>query len=346
MPLPGLDPESLTVWLFGPGYGELVIVRAPPGNWLVVDGCSSDGARYAQRALDNYGAKPSLLLLSHPHEDHAQGLREVIERATKGDKATWPLLGMVPAPDTLGAGDLWDAVAALDGGVAEQVVATILERWRQHAACKWDLEAGSSKALGEAQVRVLSPSVGERDAAVAAWRARKKQHNYNRAATALLVTWRGRRLLLGSDLVEEEGHGWTAATGHDANLHHHDVYKVAHHGSTNAIGPQTASPNPAGLRTWIATPFSKRGLPRSHDGDGLHRLLPLAEPIELTGLPRGHDEQSSQAEERSRAQLRDNPTEAFPSTTTGYPDCWVCVRIREHGAPEVQRGPGSVRVRA
>ena len=98
MPLPAAEPDCLNLWLFGPGFGELVLVCAPPGRWLVVDGCNGgDDLGYAQRALDALGAKPSLVLLSHPHKDHADGLREVIERATQaGDlpRSSVPVVGV------------------------------------------------------------------------------------------------------------------------------------------------------------------------------------------------------------------------------------------------------------
>jgi len=347
MRLPDVDPDSLNVWLFGPGFGELVIVRAPPGKWLVVDGCGSEEDSYAQRTLDYYGASPSIVLLSHPHKDHAKGLRAVVERATRDpDTSTWPRLGMVPAPDTVGAGDSWDATTALDAGLVEQVVATIYERWRQHPPCRWELGVGTSEPLGDATVRVLSPTDRERDAARDAWLA-DRSHNYNRAASALLITWRDRRVLLGSDLEEASGRGWTAAMSQDADLRRHDVYKIAHHGSKNAIGPHVERPSAPHLRAWIATPFSKgfKGLPRFDDDQGLDRLLRIEDSIDLTGLPREHERQSSQLEEHRRAALRDDPDRDFARPTSGFPDCWVHIRVPGAGVPEVSRGPGSVRVR-
>jgi hypothetical protein len=329
--------------VFGPGYGELVLVHAPPGNWLVIDGCGTDGEQYGQRVLDHYGAVPSLVMLSHPHLDHARGLREVIERATRDPNATWPLIGMVPAPNTVGAGDAWDAAAALDGGIAEQVVATILERWQQRPECKWRLDAGTTQQLGDASVRVLSPTDAERDAAVQAWLAQRR-HDYNRAATALLITWRGRRVLLGSDLVERPGGGWTSAMGHDRNLRAHDVYKIAHHTSLHAIGIQAERPSSPQLRRWVATPFANKGLPRFRDGEAMDVLLALEDPIEVTGLPRAHEDQSGSDEQLSRAILRDDPERAFATTTTGFPDCFVGIVLSAKGQASIVRGPGSVRV--
>jgi hypothetical protein len=346
--LPVIDPQTLVVLVFGPGYGELALVHAPPGKWLVVDGCGADREGYAQQALTHYEAAPSLVMLSHPHRDHVRGLREVIENATKDPLAEWPLLGMVPAPETVGAGDKWDAVAALEGGVAEQVIATILDRWQRKPACKWLLELGASQPLGEALVRVLSPTDIERDAALKAWLAGNKRYDFNRAATALLVSWRGRRVLLGSDLVEDPGNGWSAATGQDDNLRAHDGYKVAHHTSRRAIAAQVERPNAPRLRSWFATPYpgAYGGLPRFDDGEAMDRLLAIEDPIYLTGLPREHAEQSGALEQLSRGALRDEPDRAFATPAAGFPDCFVALVLSETGLPTIVRGPGSVRVMA
>jgi hypothetical protein len=64
--LPELDPENLWLFVFGPGVGELVVVRAPPGAWLVVDGCRAARVPYAEKLLDHYRATPDIVVLTHP----------------------------------------------------------------------------------------------------------------------------------------------------------------------------------------------------------------------------------------------------------------------------------------
>lgn len=45
MALPQIKENELQFFVFGPGTGELVVVRAPPGKWLIVDGCSVGGIK-------------------------------------------------------------------------------------------------------------------------------------------------------------------------------------------------------------------------------------------------------------------------------------------------------------
>jgi hypothetical protein len=334
--LPAFDPAALVVWLLGPGIGELVIVHAPPGAWLVIDGCAADSVGYAQRVLDHYGARPSLILLSHPHVDHAAGLREVIEQATEGDEESWPRLGMVPAPDTSGVGQVWDPVAALEGGIAEQVVATIHDRWVRHPPCRWTLERGETEELGEASVRVLSPLVAVQKAAADAWRTRAR-FDYNRAATALLLTWKHRRVLLGSDLVERPGGGWSSAMELE-DLGDHEIYKIAHHGSETAHARHLVPSPGRPARHWVATPFSRRGLPRRSD---LEPLLETEPHVLLTGLPIPHREQSGRPEDVPSSRLAESSFD-FPERTLGFPDCWLAIELPAEGPVRITRGPGSV----
>lgn len=51
MPLPELPPDQLAIFVFGPGYGELILVRVPPDVWMVVDGCGKGETTYATAAL-------------------------------------------------------------------------------------------------------------------------------------------------------------------------------------------------------------------------------------------------------------------------------------------------------
>lgn len=327
-----------------------MVVRAPCADgadeWLIVDGCTSESLIYPEALLDHYGASPSAIVLSHPHRDHARGLARLVERFTSPDREAWPKLAMVPAPDTAGAGDDWDLTAAYQGGVAEHVIATIWERWRSRPSCRWDLEVGSSRRLGDATVQVLSPIASERDAAREAWLARRR-HDYNRAASALLVTWRGRRVLLGSDLVESPGQGWTNVTAHERTPQAHDVYKIAHHGAIRAIGPQAGPPPRPRLRTWLATPFASKGLPKARPGEGLERLLASEDHVELTGLPLPHHQQGETPREAPRHELDGLMSAAVERTgAASFPDCFVAVVVRAQGPVEVVRGSGAVRVRA
>jgi hypothetical protein len=201
--LPVLDPDHLTVFVFGPGLGELILVRVPPDVWMVVDGCAS-GDGYAQRVLDRYQARPQLVVLTHPHEDHSKGLADVIVRATPRDrKNEWPRIGMVLPPGGGGTGRSDEYIA----GITEQVISAVEARWREFPACKWEMLVGDVERLGEATVRVLSPEAAVRATQLALW-SNGERFDHNVISSALLLEWKGRRVVLGSDLVEVPRNGW------------------------------------------------------------------------------------------------------------------------------------------
>src|SRR5262249_19558617 len=149
---------------------------------------------------------------------------------------------------------------------------------------------------------VVSPTTTEKTAAVEAWKAGRGGYDYNRAATALWITWRGRTVLLGSDLVEKPGKGWTSAMAH-GRLNEHDVYKIAHHGAKKALGPQNAPPPRTRLRTWLGTPFANKGLPKPGEGDALCQMLAIEDEIHFTALPAPYEDQAAEPRDIRRSQL-------------------------------------------
>ncbi len=336
MPLPQLRADALTVFVLGPGTGESVVVHAPDGAWMVVDSCRSKRNGIALKLLNHYEARPSLLALTHPHLDHASGFGELVNTYTRDSDSTWPKLGVVPAPDTKKADGSWDLEPALKNGQVEQAIASVLTRWEQRPVSRWDMKQGDSEALGSATVCVISPSPAERAAAFKAWNT-DGNYDFNRASSAFIVEWSGRSVLLGSDLVEHPGKGWTDATTAYARAASHDVYKLAHHGSEGARGPQLGAAKGAS-RVWIATPFAREGLPTA---DGLVPHLAIEPEVHLTGLPVPYAQQSNGHRATPVGGLGGLGATPPPS---GFPDCFVCVVIPATGPSQVIFGSGAVTV--
>jgi glyoxylase-like metal-dependent hydrolase (beta-lactamase superfamily II) len=78
-----LDRSLLHVFVAGPGYGEGIAVALPHSGWIVLDGCRVSTGRLPILAiLDRWRSSTEpveALLLTHPHADHAFGIRETIE---------------------------------------------------------------------------------------------------------------------------------------------------------------------------------------------------------------------------------------------------------------------------
>jgi glyoxylase-like metal-dependent hydrolase (beta-lactamase superfamily II) len=78
-----LDRALLHVFVAGPGYGEGIAVALPGTGWIVLDGCRvSTGRLPILNILQRWRIPEEpldALLLTHPHTDHAFGIREMIE---------------------------------------------------------------------------------------------------------------------------------------------------------------------------------------------------------------------------------------------------------------------------
>ena len=77
--------EEFEISLFGAGVGESVVVHLGFGAWIVVDSCR-DASRspVALSYLKSIGTDPSsivLIVATHWHDDHVDGLAELMRRA-------------------------------------------------------------------------------------------------------------------------------------------------------------------------------------------------------------------------------------------------------------------------
>lgn len=316
--------------VFGPGVGELVVVFVPPNEWLYIDSCSV-GESYGLKVLEHYGKQPSLVLLTHPHLDHSGGLPEVLDHVLEGDSAEWPKLGFLP-PAGYDADAETREVHHYDkearSGDTEHAIAKIVQAWETNPACRWSPRAGDELEIGEARLKILSPSKtaharGLRDP--------------NRLSTAALLWWRGRRILLGSDLTRA---GWTEALKSDPELVEHDVFKIPHHGSENAQHPRFLDPGET-APTWTLTPFGGR-VPKFGEGEDVDKMLSRVGSLHLTALPRPHGAQSGTPLSLTRASLAKDPDLVFDTQTSGFPDCFVAIVVPKSGPPRCIYGEGSV----
>ncbi|MCP3166221.1 hypothetical protein LZ199_25285 [Myxococcus sp. QH3KD-4-1] len=327
--------------------GELVVVRAPPGRWLVVDGCSVGGRHYGQQLLDHYGVTPDFVILTHPHLDHAKGVAEVIDAATTDpDPKTWPRIGLVWPRDETTPSDLSHLTHYYDSGVAEQAVSAIFDRWERVPSCRLKLDQGDVLPFGEARLKVLSPAPATRTEAVRRWTA-KQDFDSNRLSTVLQVEWAGLRILLGSDLVEIPGAGWTDVLAFDAEAPRHAAFKVAHHGSTKAQHPAVLTRmGPDDEPTWVATPYATKRLPGFQPGEGGAVLLGHVPKIHLTGVPRAFQNQGVTPSSYRLSDLQ-GPAQGLKRDppVTGFPDCLVALSWKAGGGPPtVHHGKGSLTV--
>lgn len=199
--------EDLRVTFLDVGQGDAAVIEAPGGAVAVIDGGGAfdesfdPGERIVEPFLRARGiGRVDLVALSHPHPDHLNGLRRVVERFPVG--AFWS------------SGD--------DGRNPEYGRLLELARSRGVRA-----PTPEGRALGGATLQPLGPFVarGGRDVI-----APPEGLTVNDASLVLRLAFAGRAVLFPGDL-EADGEGELVGRRDVGQDVHADVLKVPHHGS-------------------------------------------------------------------------------------------------------------------
>ena len=278
--LESFDPGLLYLVLFGPGFGESVVVRVPPDIWIVVDSVWTQGAESkvvpALELMRRYGERSSCIVFTHPHQDHAAGLDLLVNRHKEGPVgANTAIVDLQPSA----GGGSSDAQRRLWQGQVEHALAAIQTRWETDPTSRWDLVAGEERTIGQATIRPLYPSAEAIDEFSGAL-----PDDLNRLSTPLLFEWGDARLILGADLPLREWEQVCRASSQD--LREHNALKIAHHGSKGAQHRCVIASSDSGRKTWFCTPWNRgMGLPRFETGEGIEILLDENDALELTALP-------------------------------------------------------------
>lgn len=275
-----LERELIYLIVFGPGFGESVVVRVPHDTWIVVDSLTidDDGERHVPAAdlIHAHGARTSCLVLTHPHEDHAAGMDVLI--GEHGDGPLGCVASVVEADEPQTAID--DAEYQLRRGLTEHALAAIADCWERRPNTRWELEARMTRQVGPAEIMALYPTQNALTKLESTLIA-----DPNRLSAPLLIRWKSVRLLLGADLPGRE---WNEVEklAYDPPLTEHNALKIAHHGSKGAQHRCVIGQKLECDRLWVCTPWNRgRKLPQFGDGEGLELLLAQNDKVTVTSLP-------------------------------------------------------------
>lgn len=205
---PGWPPTGWLMVACDVGQGDAIVIRVAHRQAMVVDaGPDPRAMDTCLRELD-ISAVP-VLILSHFHADHVDGLPGVLRRRR--------------------VGEVWVSPLASPAGEASRV-ARVLSQQRTPARTP---EVGERGTVGDISWQVIGPTNPGSAAVNAAGREAEASESSteNDASLVVMVTVRGVRLLLTGD-VEPAGQSEMLATGTDLRA---DVLKVPHHGSARQL---------------------------------------------------------------------------------------------------------------
>ena len=240
---PGRDELELT--LFGPGYGESIVLHVGDGAWVIVDSCIDENDKpRALGYLEGLGLDPAevvvLIVATHWHDDHIRGMAQLVQAC---DGAAFccasalcreeflSIVGALEGRPFSGAGsgvrEIHGVFARLAEAASKPTFALANRRIFSRNGCEiWSLSPD------DAAFRRFLKSVGGLLPGVGQTKTRVSSLAPNEAAVALWIGIEDIAVVLGSDL---EKPGWTGILeSRERPAGVASAFKVPHHGSANA----------------------------------------------------------------------------------------------------------------
>ncbi len=298
--LGALDRSRLHVFVAGPGFGEGIAIALPSSGWLLVDCSRTEGGLSLLELLRRFrvDAEEVSLVLTHPHDDHADGFAELVELskpsrigvAATSDprKSLYDALRALLEPPSAAASD------KLLGAKSTLAVRAIAEWERRNPGGLVPLHDGKAlpTAPSPATVVARSPAPALMAKFVGSAKfAKRVRYRANELGVVLEVGFGQTRLVLGADVPERRSGGaivamgWRGILSNHPHLAAHHFLKVPHHGSREAQPDALLARAPADARSWCVTPYIRSGLPDVADMRGLPGLLDREPLVHLTAVP-------------------------------------------------------------
>lgn len=298
--------------VFGPGFGECIVLHLGDGNWAVVDSCLDATSKQpaSLHYLNCIGANATksvqLVVATHWHDDHMQGISKVFQASFD---AVFACTGAVQQPDFNEVLAAWTGTRFLTGGSGVDELRSVMAELKKRSAdsrCVAPRLAGVGRTLWpipgkpnplSISIKCLSPS----DASVLATISRLKRVTpasakirrrlpnllENDTSVVLSVEAAGHRVLLGGDLHvrADRSFGWLAIVDCHASVDaRHHAFKVPHHGSATGYHDEVWSKLTVEQPCAVTTPFvdGKVRLPSVAD---CQRILARTQSAYLSAPP-------------------------------------------------------------
>ncbi|MBW2005393.1 MAG: MBL fold metallo-hydrolase [Deltaproteobacteria bacterium] len=301
--------NEIEISVFGPGYGENILLHIGNENWLLIDSCVDPVNKEPSpiKYLRNIGIDPSkavkLIVASHWHDDHVRGLAEIIRQCSSAEFVvsnalrTKEFLTLVYAlgkrsmMETSGVQEFYEILEILKERVQSKHGNTELLKYAISDRLIWRSSTSSSASHLSCEVHSLSPSdesttigvknIGGLLPVKGQLKTRALAMTPNHAAVVLWIKVGSMYILLGSDLEETDNPktGWSIIVDSTTRPQEKAVFfKISHHGSKNGdyqpVWDRMLVPNPlVGL-----TPFIRGNLilPKKSDVTRICQRTPNA----------------------------------------------------------------------
>lgn len=302
------QPDELTLYLLGPGFGESMVIVLPKGEVVVVDCCTAGDDCLTLMLLSDLGYSTiDLLVVTHPDLDHVGGLERLLQNSTVKQAWIYPhfhllrdLIGKFAGggPSTQALARAWKELDKLRDRNQCMSVAYGNMDWKPPSGCAtFSVLAPVSADLAEAEkslTAMIQWSNGKPELAPAMMDrllGHRVNDHPNLVSLAVALRCDCWKLLLAGDLESPPNapyRGWSgvlselAKSGRADLVSHLDVVKLAHHGSDGAWHDPSWDLHTGGsarkVPLALLTPFNRGTNPPPHVS-ALRSLLARAERL-------------------------------------------------------------------
>ena len=284
-----MTPDQVEVSIFGPGFGESILIHIGGGQWIVINSCvNSSSECVALEYLRRLGYGPDavrLIVATHWHDDHVRGLSQLLSACTN---AAFVASMAMSAREFMAMAIARKSIRATlaTSGVDEITGVYSLLKNGGRTAIKAKSHSTIFTAQGmnlshgyDCKVTALSPSDRQLDTFlddVAALvpditksESRCISRGANHFAVVCLVQVGPLNILLGADLEETANAdtGWTVIVKSALRPNvKASVFKIPHHGSQNAHSDEVWKDMLIEQPFAVLTPWARgSGLPQAAD---------------------------------------------------------------------------------
>jgi hypothetical protein len=307
------EKNELEVSVFGPGYGESILLHTGANKWIIVDSCIFPGDDYPAPLLYldklniDYDAVKAIVV-THWHDDHIRGISTIFEKCKN---AEFICSDAVKDKEFLNMVKIYgNCPIAEDSGIKE--FHDILEEMKKRKgkgkanySPKFAIEGrhlwkSTFKTNDGDNIKANLYSLSPCDEAILSAKLELTKYlpekntrpkaipsiSTNHASVVLWLSFNDVCILLGSDL-EEEGNpykGWSIIVNSPTRPKGKaKYYKIAHHGSINAHHPTIWKDMLEYDPVAVLTPFSKGNkLPTT---EGIEKICLNTSKAFITGNP-------------------------------------------------------------
>lgn len=285
--------DEIEVSIFGPGFGECIVIHSGNNEWIIVDSCRFRGSSEpaAIEYFDSLKINPNVKLIcaSHWHDDHILGMSSLLKRypdamlvisAALIDKKFTNIIMKSPASRNLcnnktGISELHYIYNELLQGGRRKELAQINKDLYENSENGFLIRAISpdSSTTINSTVVLIEEAIKDNPRAVTIPRLKP-----NEISIVLQASFGNTSILLGADL---ETKGWSVSLNNAIRLVKSNVYKVAHHGGKSGDHCDIWSKALAVKPISVVAPFRKgdKELPANDD---IERILKQSSNVYLT----------------------------------------------------------------